>query len=115
MRALGRAPRQTPPPKALAPSNACQPLVDIGIYLIEGHRGLGAELVMELPAGAIDVGEQPVAAAHRELMEETGLIAGRLDLIYEFVECPGLSDATGPFCSIRRKHRVRFVRISTNR
>jgi 8-oxo-dGTP diphosphatase len=33
-----------------------------------------------LPGGHVEPGEEPLAAAHRELMEETGLSVDRLDL-----------------------------------
>ena len=44
----------------------------------------------ELPAGLIDEGETPEAAASRELSEETGF-AGRLELITQMFTSPGYS------------------------
>ncbi len=37
-------------------------------------------------------GEPPEQTAHRELQEEIGLRAGRLDLLAEFLNSPGFSD-----------------------
>jgi len=52
------------------------PLFDDGSVLMERqHRyPLGRELY-ELPAGKIDPGEEPLATARRELLEETGWVA----------------------------------------
>ncbi len=48
---------------------------DDDIILVEQYRhGLG-RLSLELPAGVIDGGETPLAAAQRELQEETGFVA----------------------------------------
>ncbi|MBI4861339.1 MAG: NUDIX hydrolase [Candidatus Riflebacteria bacterium] len=44
---------------------------------------------LEFPGGTIDGREAPVEAAARELVEETGLGAGRLESIGEFFEAPG--------------------------
>jgi putative (di)nucleoside polyphosphate hydrolase len=40
----------------------------------------------QLPQGGIDIGERPIAAAWRELGEETGLIDGDVELVAEYPE-----------------------------
>ena len=48
---------------------------DERVALVRQYRhGLGAES-LELPAGALEAGEDPLAAAQRELLEETGYAA----------------------------------------
>jgi 8-oxo-dGTP pyrophosphatase MutT (NUDIX family) len=48
---------------------------DQRVVLVRQYRhGLGGES-LELPAGVLDVGESPAAAAERELREETGYVA----------------------------------------
>ena len=44
---------------------------------------------MELPAGTLKEGEQPIAAAKRELAEETGLSGGDLAHAVSFWTTPG--------------------------
>jgi 8-oxo-dGTP pyrophosphatase MutT (NUDIX family) len=52
----------------------------------------GREL-LEVPAGKRDVdGEAPEATANRELEEEVGFAAGRLDKLCEFYNSPGFCD-----------------------
>src|SRR5207245_2576026 len=48
--------------------------------------------VWELPAGRIDRGESPEAAARRELAEEVGLEPDRLERISVFYTTPGFCD-----------------------
>jgi len=47
--------------------------------------------ILEAPAGVIDEGESPEETARRELLEETGLIAGRVEVLMRTVPCPGYS------------------------
>lgn len=42
------------------------------IVLIEQYRQGIEEIILELPGGMIDAGEEPLTAAKRELLEETG-------------------------------------------
>ena len=44
------------------------------------------ETCFHLPGGGIEPGESPIAAVARELLEETGLIAGRIDFLFESYE-----------------------------
>ena len=46
--------------------------------LVRQWRHAWDESSWEVPAGTLDAGEEPVAGAHRELAEETGLRAARL-------------------------------------
>ncbi|TMJ24814.1 MAG: NUDIX hydrolase [Alphaproteobacteria bacterium] len=46
------------------------------ILLVEQYRHAVTRTMMEIPAGHVDAGEVPEAAAHRELKEETGYGGG---------------------------------------
>lgn len=65
-------------------------LPDGQIMLIRTYRYAVGEHLLELPAGTIDPGETPINCAGRELMEETGYIAGKLTRIASFYASPGI-------------------------
>jgi 8-oxo-dGTP pyrophosphatase MutT (NUDIX family) len=50
-------------------------------------HGVG-EVVLEFPAGEVDPGEEPEEAARRELMEETGHVAGTWEQLATLVNHP---------------------------
>lgn len=47
--------------------------------------------LLELPAGKVEPGETPLAAAKRELEEETGFVADSWRLLTSFATSPGIS------------------------
>ena len=62
------------------------------IPLVEQFRKPFEKAVLELPAGKVDDGESPDAAALREFQEETGYVAGRMELLGEALTSPGYAD-----------------------
>ncbi len=62
------------------------------VVLIRNYRPAVDRWVIELPAGTLEPGEDPVAAAHRELAEETGYRARSMDLLASFLSSPGILD-----------------------
>src|SRR5262245_57109113 len=62
------------------------------VVLIHQFRHAGGGFLWELAAGVLQAGEEPVACAHRELAEEVGLAAGRLELLVSMLPTPGYSD-----------------------
>ncbi len=65
---------------------------DEKILFVRQYRYAYGEAVLELPAGKIDKGEDPLLAAKRELEEETGIKAARLELLYEIYPSPGYTN-----------------------
>jgi len=70
------------------------PLDDQGrVVLVRQYRHPVGVRLWELPAGLMDVGDEPlVAAAARELAEEADLTAGRWDTLVDLHTSPGCSD-----------------------
>lgn len=69
------------------------PLTDDGrVVLIRNDRVSVDRTLIELPAGTMEVGEPPQETAERELIEETGYRAGRLELMRTFYASPGICD-----------------------
>lgn len=65
-------------------------IVDNRILLVcQSRAGIGNVKTLEIPAGTIDHGEDPMETAMRELNEETGCTAQSLSLITAFWPTPG--------------------------
>ena len=62
------------------------------VALVEQFRYAYGELLLEIPAGKLERGEDPERAALRELGEETGLVAGRLKLLFTLYPTPGYTN-----------------------
>ncbi len=62
------------------------------IYFVEQFRTAANQFMLELPAGKLNLGEDPKLCAIRELEEEAGLIANSVELLTEFFPTPGYSD-----------------------
>lgn len=64
------------------------------VLLARQYRYAAGQDLWELPAGRIDPGEAPLAAAKRELMEETGYTARHWKRALFFYSSPGFLDET---------------------
>lgn len=62
------------------------------VVLVRNYRLPLNRHLVELPAGCLEDGEETLAAAHRELAEETGYRAGKLTWLMAFYPSPGLLD-----------------------
>jgi ADP-ribose pyrophosphatase len=59
------------------------------VAFVRQYRHPARRYVLELPAGKLDPGERPAETAARELEEELGLVAGRMEQLSEFYTTPG--------------------------
>lgn len=62
------------------------------VVMVRNDRVTIEDFLLELPAGGIDAGEDPAAAAARELEEETGYRAATVEALARFYTTPGLTD-----------------------
>src|ERR1041385_6620041 len=72
---------------------ACDPHgPDPTVLLIEQYRYAANGSLIEVPAGRLNPGEDPQVCAHRELLEEVGVTAGRLERLTTIWTTPGFTD-----------------------
>ena len=76
-----------------APCVVLIPVLDDGrVILIRQYRHSVKRVLWEFPAGSIDPGEAPEAAAMRECEEETRLAPGRVERLASMFPAPGYCD-----------------------
>ena len=67
------------------------PVTDDGQIVLERqYRYPIGRVVTEIPAGKLELGEDPLEAAKRELWEETGYVPGKMQFIGEYIGSPAL-------------------------
>lgn len=72
---------------------ACVLYVEDGkVLFVRQYRYAYGESLYEIPAGKLEKGEDPMKAAARELEEEAGIKAGRLELMYIDYPSPGYTN-----------------------
>lgn len=62
------------------------------MLLVRQYRKAIEDFIYEIPAGIINIAEEPDECALRELKEETGYEAEKISLIFEFFTSPGFSN-----------------------
>ena len=62
------------------------------IILVEQYRKALERSLVEIPAGKLEPGEEPVRSAERELEEETGYECSKMEHIISFYTSPGFAD-----------------------
>src|SRR6185369_12403903 len=65
---------------------------DNTVALVKQYRHPAVRYLLEAPAGTLEDRESPEIGAARELEEELGLRAGRLELLSEFFVSPGFCE-----------------------
>ena len=65
---------------------------DPQILLIKQFRHAAESFIYEIPAGKLDGNEPPEVCARRELQEETGCTAEKVEHAYTFYTTPGFTD-----------------------
>ncbi len=67
-------------------------LQDDSVLMVKQYRKAIDKVVLEFPAGLIESGEDPKEAALRELQEEVGVAAKKIDYLYDFYTSPGFTN-----------------------
>ncbi|AET61476.1 nudix hydrolase [Paenibacillus terrae HPL-003] len=62
------------------------------MLVVDQYRQAMGRCEVEIPAGKLEKGEDPMEAAGRELREETGYTAKSLKLLHSFYTSPGFAD-----------------------
>lgn len=65
---------------------------DPQLLLIRQYRYAAGDFIYEIPAGRLDPGETPLECATRELLEETGCTAERVEPLLGILTTPGFTD-----------------------
>ncbi|NOU99291.1 NUDIX hydrolase [Paenibacillus planticolens] len=68
------------------------PLIGDKMIVVEQYRKPLEKSQVEIPAGKLDKGEEPLKAALRELEEETGYRSEHVRLVSSFSTSPGFAD-----------------------
>lgn len=69
------------------------PVFDDGsVALVRQYRHPAGRYLLEAPAGTLNRGERPEEGAARELEEELGFVAGKLEKLSEFLVSPGFCE-----------------------
>jgi len=91
---------------------------DPTILLIRQFRYAAGGPLWEVPAGTLDPGEEPEACARRELLEEAGVTAERLERLTSILTTPGFTDevihlylATGLTTGAPSRERDEFIEV----
>ena len=62
------------------------------MLLVRQYRKAVEDFIYEIPAGLLNIAEEPIECALRELKEETGYEAKNIKQIYEFYTSPGFTN-----------------------
>jgi ADP-ribose pyrophosphatase len=103
---------------AIVPCASDPPGADPTILLIRQYRYATGGQLWEVPAGTLDPGEDPEACARRELLEETGVTAARLQRLTSIWTTPGFTNevihlylATGLTSGEPSRERDEFIEV----
>lgn len=94
---------------------------DGAVGLVRQYRHPAARYLLELPSGKLEEDERPEACAARELEEELGVTAARLEQLSEFYTTPGFcsekfwlflaTDLTATSCRHEEDELIQVVRV----
>jgi len=95
---------------------------DPAILMLRQYRYAAGGTLWEIPAGVLQPGEEPLAAARRELEEETGARAASIEHLTTVFTTPGFTDerihlfwATGLTVGDPRHEPDEFIELRTER
>jgi ADP-ribose pyrophosphatase len=77
---------------AVVPLASARTSADPVVLMLRQYRYAAGGPLWEVPAGRLDAGEAPEACARRELREEAGVEAGRLERLTTIWTTPGFTD-----------------------
>ena len=69
-------------------------ITDNNEFVITIQSRINGERIVEFPSGYIEVGEEPINAAKRELVEETGYTSDDVIVLDETFTSPGIDNST---------------------